>query len=327
MEFNALNRENMNRRQFLLGAASICALGNVSAGQARTFDRGTVHGRDLLFRFTCPEIKEDVRLFVIGDTHIGDDDERGAPYSHFSKRMAASYSAFDRRGNLAKAARIAAAKKADFIALVGDIVSYPSHSGTEYIRRTMDSCGVPWGYVAGNHDWHYEGEAGSQVDLRAKWTEKRLKPLYQGENPLMYAKSVKGMRLLFVDDSIYQILPEQLDFLKHELARGEPTALMMHVPVFTPGRGISLGAPNWGWDTDRDWEIERRERWPKEGCGETTKEFCRLALSAPNMLGVFAGHHHVFEMDNVHGFTQLVTPGHYKAPDSFLDISFAPAAS
>ena len=130
MKLNVWNRVNMNRRQFLLGAASICALGNASAEQTGTFDRGTVHGRNLSFRFTCPEIKEAVRVFVIGDTHIGDDDERGAPYSQFSKRMAASYSAFDRRGNLAKAVRIAAAKKADFIALVGDIVSYPSHSGT-----------------------------------------------------------------------------------------------------------------------------------------------------------------------------------------------------
>ena len=317
----------MNRRQFL-GSALAATIGaphlsRAQQAQPGTFDRGTVTGWNLKFRFVCPALKETVRVYLIGDTHIGDDDERGKPYEQYSKRMAAAYAKFDRRGNLQKAAQQASQKKIDFIALVGDIISYPSHSGTEYIRRTMETCGGPWGYVAGNHDWHYEGEEGSQADMRARWTEKRLKPLYQGENPLMYAKTVKGLRLLFVDDSIYQILPAQLDFLKRELARGEPTVLLMHIPLHTPGRGIALGAPDWGWDTDRHWQVERRERWPKDGCGDTTKEFCRLALSAPNMLGVFAGHHHRYEMDNCRGLTQLVTPGHYNGPNSFLDLTFS----
>lgn len=317
----------MKRREFLGGAfAAATAWPHLAMGQPKDgqppFDRGTVTGAGLKFRFVCPALREKVRIYVIGDTHIGDDDERGKPFEQYSARMAAAFNKFDRRGNLAKAVKQAAEKKADFVALVGDIISYPSHSGVEYIRRTMDSCGVPWAYVSGNHDWHYEGEEGPQTELRARWTEKRLKPLYQGENPLMFAKVVKGLRLLFVDDSIYQILPEQLDFLKRELARGEPTILLMHIPVYTPGRGITLGSPDWGWETDRNWQIERRERWSKDGCGETTKEFCRLALTAPNLLGVFAGHHHRQEMDNVRGLTQLVTPGHFSAPTAFLDLTF-----
>ncbi len=323
----------MNRRHFIggtiaaaLGAprlAGVLQANAAAAPAAKPFERGTMTGRNLSFKFVCPELKDTVRIFVIGDTHIGDDDERGKPFEQYSKRMAAAFSKFDRRGNLAKAVKMAAGKKVDMVALVGDTISYPSHSGAEYIKATMDGCGVPWGYISGNHDWHYEGEEGSQVDMRARWTEKRLKPLYQGENPLMYAKTVKGLRLLFVDDSIYQILPEQLDFLKRELARGEPTILLMHIPMYTPGRTVSLGSPDWGWDTDYGWKWERRERWPKEGCGETTKEFCRTALSAPNMLGIFAGHHHRQEMDNFHGLTQLVTPGHFSAPDAFLDLTFS----
>lgn len=316
----------MRRRDFLGGVlAAATALPHLATAQetgSQSFDRGTVTGTGLKYRFVCPALRERVHIYVIGDTHIGDDDERGKPFERYSARMAAAYSKFDRRGNLAKAVKQAAEKQVDFVALVGDIISYPSHSGVEYIRRTMDGGGVPWAYISGNHDWHYEGEEGPQTMLRARWAEKRLKPLYQDENLLMFAKVVKGLRLLFVDDSVYQILPEQLDFLKSELAKGEPTILLMHIPIYTPGRGITLGSPDWGWDVDKGWKIEGRERWPKEGCGETTKEFCRLALTAPNLLGIFTGHHHRYEMDNVHGLTQLVTPGHFAEPDAFLDLTF-----
>ena len=190
----------MKRRDFLAGAfATTTVLPYLAAGQTAnvqsSFDRGTVTGSGLKFRFVCPALREKVHIYVIGDTHIGDDDERGKPFEQYSARMAAAYNKFDRHANLAKAVKQATEKKIDFVALVGDIISYPSHTGTEYIRETMDGGGVPWAYVSGNHDWHYEGEKGPQTELRARWAEKRLKPLYQGENPLMFAKVVKGLKV------------------------------------------------------------------------------------------------------------------------------------
>lgn len=325
----------LTRRAFLVGSgaagAGACWVPKsaASATCAGGFDRGSMsgfndNGRRNRFDFLCPEMKSSVKIVVIGDTHIGDDDERGAPYEKYSRRMAAAFTEFDRRGNLAKAVGIAAKAKADLVALVGDVVSYPTHSGVEFVRQTMDEGGVPWRYVAGNHDWHYEGEPGPQVELRARWVERRLAPLYQGENPFMYATSVKGLRLVFIDDSTYQILPEQLDFLKKELAHGEPTILLMHIPVHTPGRHIALGSPKWGWNSDGGYRLEGRERWPKEGCGETTLEFCRIVRTAPNMLGIFAGHHHRLEVDCVRGLPQIVTPANYLGANAFLELTFRP---
>ena len=105
----------MGRRQFVVGAFAA----------DRSVDRGNVTGSGLGYRFVCPELRESVHIYVIGDTHIGDDDERDVPYEQYSRRMAAAFSNYVQRGNLASAARKAAARKVDFVVLVGDIVSYP----------------------------------------------------------------------------------------------------------------------------------------------------------------------------------------------------------
>ena len=42
-----------------------------------------------------------------------------------------------------------------------------------------------------------------------------------------------------------------------------------------------------------------------------------------SLLGIFAGHHHRYEMDNYHGLTQIVTPGHFSGADAFLDLTFS----
>ena len=63
-------------------------------------------------------------------------------------------------------------------------------AAVEWARARLEASGVPYLYVAGNHDWHYEGLPGAEAALRAEWAEKRLKPLYQGRHPLMAAADV-----------------------------------------------------------------------------------------------------------------------------------------
>ena len=144
--------------------------------------------------------------------------------------------------------------------------------------------------------------------LRAEWTSKILAPLYpKGADPLAYSVDVKGVKLLLVDDSTYEILPSQLDFVRRELAKGLPTALFMHIPLYAPGRGVGYGVghPKWGAASDGGWKIERRERWPEAGHSETTFAFRRDVLAAPNLVGVFTGHVHVSSLDVCEGKANL----------------------
>lgn len=106
--------------------------------------------------------------------------------------------------------------------MLGDIFSYPSEYAIEWADSILRDARLNYVYVAGNHDWHYEGMPGSSEDLRKTWIDKRLLPLYQGHNPLYYAVDVKGVRVLVIDNSTYEISAEQLAFFKEQARTGLP---------------------------------------------------------------------------------------------------------
>ena len=164
---------------------------------------------------------------------------------------------------------IAFAKKvnADVITLVGDIFSFPSELAIEWVKSKLDTSGIPYIYVAGNHDWHYEGMEGSLETLRNTWIENRLWPLYQGNNPLMAKYDIKGIRFLAIDNSTYEINNEQLEFFLEHMETGLPLVLLVHIPMYAPGKNISFGCgnPYWGAATDRNFKLERRPKWPESG--------------------------------------------------------------
>ena len=56
-------------------------------------------------------------------------------------------------------------EEADLIALVGDIFSFPSELAIEWVISKLKEIDIPYVYVSGNHDWHYEGMKGSLDSL------------------------------------------------------------------------------------------------------------------------------------------------------------------
>jgi len=316
----------MNRRNFLTGTLAGLPLlgmtGTVREAAKAAFRRGTVSGEANLFVFICPELKKPVRDMLIGYSHISDDNSRGDPYKDYSKRMGAAH--HGQWESFSKSIDRARKEAYDLILLAGDILSFPTELGVEKIKAKLDSCGIPWLYVSGNHDWHYEGVSGSDEQQRAEWAPKRLAPLYQGESYLMASRLVQGIRFVMIDNSIYKIMPEQLDFLRKELAHGDPTVLTIHIPLYLSGTDIfTCGNPRWNETSDPYWQIERREPWDKAGQGETTFAFRREALSAPNMLAVLAGHTHRMGWGSESGAVQLVTPANGQG-SAFLDLTFTP---
>ena len=143
-------------------------------------------------RIFSEDIQQTVKLFVISDTHLWMSDNREDPYRKYSERMASAYhnnrhfqtgepttsqESFLRTLDLAKQSG------ADAIVLMGDIVSYPSEAAIEFVVNRLDSLGIPYYYTFGNHDWHYEGMEGTEIDLRAEWAQRRFQPLFRGYNP------------------------------------------------------------------------------------------------------------------------------------------------
>jgi len=327
-----------SRRQFVQGAALVGAALPLS-GRAQG-PQGTGRGQRARGAFACDAnrvrffntgVREPVKLMVVGDTHLFLDDARGEPFTPFSGRMARAYNTTKQfktgmptcpQECFEKTLALAKAGGADLLALVGDIFSFPSEAAVAWAHARLVESGVPFLYIAGNHDWHYEGMEGPAMALREEWTERRLKPLYQGRPALMAAVDVKGVRFVAIDDSTYEILPRQLAFFREQVASGLPLVLLMHIPLYAQGRevGFGCGHPRWGAQSDKNWQIERRLKWPEAGHTETTMAFRREVFAAPNVLGVFAGHTHQQSLDCVNGTPQFVTEAN--ATGAFLSADF-----
>lgn len=283
--------------------------------------------------FYAKGIDKPFRALFIADTHLWRDDPRGEPHREYSKRMAGAYHVTKhfRTGewthpeeSFVAALQHAKELKAELILLGGDIFSYPSEAAIDWALEQIAAASIPYVYVAGNHDWHYEGMEGNMDSLREEWTAKRLAPLYQSQNPLMSARDVNGVRFLAIDDSTYEIRPEQLDFFRTQTKAAKPTVLMMHIPLYAPGRGLGFGCghPDWGAATDENYGIERRPRWPESGHTQTTFDFDEAVFSAPNLMGVLAGHTHRKSVDVVRGTPQFVTDAN--ANGAYIELEFVP---
>jgi hypothetical protein len=281
--------------------------------------------KNLVRIFSKADIKP-TRIFHITDTHLSLVDDRETPFRQYSERMGNAYKInkqFETGEDITcvqsfeQTLQKAKEQKADFLALTGDIFSFPSEAAIEWVSQKLKETGIPFGYIAGNHDWHYEGMEGSSNQLRVTWVNERLKPIYQGNNPLYASYDINGIRMVFIDNSTYEIEPEQLEFFRQQTKTGIPVILYIHIPLYMPGRSLGYGCanPEWGEETDKGFEVERREKWRKGGHTPTTFSFYDEVFRAQNLLGVFAGHTHRPALDVKNNIPQIVsgpnTTGYY----------------
>lgn len=257
-----------------------------------------------------------LKIVFGADLHLAEVDARDDEYHDNYKRMA------QYKGNPDALPRmIERARQADLFVLGGDILSFPSLANMDLLLNSLKELDKPWVFINGNHDWHFEGLPGTETALRAEWSANRLAPLYQGKNPHASSLDIKGVKLLFLDNGTGEILPEQLEFFRKEIADGKPAILMIHIPLYVPGRGLDFacGHPDWNADHDPHWQIERRPQWPVEGHNKTTLDFCQEVWAAQNLLGIFAGHTHVRSTDFYKGKFQIVAP--WGSKGDFLEIT------
>lgn len=271
-------------------------------------------------RISWPGMKEPMRMWIISDTHLSLRDSRDDEYADNYRRMGSGDPEINKTAFL-KTLEKAKEQKPDILVLTGDIISFPTYANIEFVKQSLTECGLPWIYVAGNHDWHFEGVEGSDLEQREKWIAARLLPLYQGANPFYTSKVIKGVRLVMIDNSAYHILPEQVRFWKSEAAKGDPVCLCMHIPFWQEGWSVTTCAcPTWGAATDPYWEIERRQRWD-EKLSPATFEFRKAVLETPNLAGVFAGHEHCWQFAREKGQNLITVASN--ARGEFLPVTIS----
>ncbi len=296
----------MNRLRVLFVCLSVCCslTAQPAVPEQSTAARVVYHDyTDSTAVISIEGLPDSLRILQITDAHISVLDSSERKFRQYSRRMDQAFITRPdgRTGEpvrpvdqflqlLDRAKRL----KVDLILLTGDIVNNPSRSSVAFVQAALQKCGIPYLYTAGNHDWHYEGMKGLSPTLRKTWIKKGLQPLYGGRNPFFHAHEIKGVQFVAIDNSTYQILPEQLAFFQQTLKQELPVVLLSHIPYYVAGdpHKSGCGNPDWGWDQDKGFELERRERWPKSGNSLATIEFVNTLPAANNLVAVLTGHHH-----------------------------------
>ena len=322
----------MNRREFLggtlLGGAAV-ASGSLRADASVVGDRlrcvalGYSLDTNGALRITVSGQKEMLRVFHVTDTHLPLHDSRDDAYAGNYARMARGGATRETFSQILAKAKSA---KADLVVLTGDIISFPTLANVEFVAEELRKSGLDWIYTAGNHDWHFEGIPGSDAAQRDEWIPKRLSPLYpDGTDHLAYSKVVKGVRFVAIDNSIYHVTEGQLSFWRSEIAKGDPTVLCMHIPLWMDGFGIgTCGNPRWGAATDSIWQIERREKWAERQSAESFALRSEV-LSAPNLVAVLTGHIHRWLSASENGRLMFTAP--HGKEGFFCDVRIVPGAT
>lgn len=187
-----------------------------------------------------PDYKDSLKIIQITDAHISIADEKEADMMKYGERMHKAYmnprkhysldtseTTFEYFDDILQKAK---KEKVELLLLTGDILNFPSAVSVKYVYDRLSATGIPWLYISGNHDWHYEGLPGTPDSLREVWTKKSLLPLYQGLNPLFYSTVIKGINFVGIDNSTGQVNESQTRFLQDQLKKPEPIVMLSHIP-------------------------------------------------------------------------------------------------
>jgi len=267
---------------------------------------------------------QEFKVMHITDAHVSLTDE-DPPHTH--RMYSAMLQVSDRtthqpmhpKDQLIRLFKKAKAENVDLIALGGDIINFPAKSHVDWLLMQLKehAPGVPFVYTAGNHDWHLENVNETTYDAsRKSLLQSTLRPLFaasaavaeRDDGPfagLTYGHlRQKGIDVIFLDNSNYQIDDEQLAFAKKHFSRNEmehgPLLLLLHMPLAFAGVHLEpkevCGHQDWGASTDTLSKTEGRPRWPEAGNLPSTMAFIELVKThtapAGRVVALMTGHVH-----------------------------------
>jgi UDP-2,3-diacylglucosamine pyrophosphatase LpxH len=186
----------------------------------------------------------------------------------------------------------------DLLCLTGDIIHYPTQYAIEFVKNRIEKTGLPVIYTPGNHDWCFTNVPGSHMDRQEGW--EKIKAL-QNDSMECAEYVLHGLQFLVLDNSIYQITPAQLEFMRNGFSRELPTVVLMHIPLSLPTLRSAVmnvyQAPLLM--ADPDWTLESRRWWGARADLPETLAFRDLLAEARNLVAVFCGHMHFDHMDAI----------------------------
>jgi DNA repair exonuclease SbcCD nuclease subunit len=298
----------MKRRNFLAAVVAVLAL--ALSGWAVNAQPKVVHqvnSRDQSATILIPGATNHLKFMHITDSHISLSVTQEAGMMKYAEKMHNAYTGtrphfsldvskttFQYLDDVLQRAKN---EHVELLLLTGDIVNFPSPASVAYVCDRLKQTGIPWLYIAGNHDWHYQGLRGTSESLRKTWIEKSLLPFYQGRNPLFYSAVIKGINFVGIDNSAGKVSKEQTEFLKEQLARPEPIILFSHRPYNLDDEGQD---------------------------GEMAAFVHALSENSSRVIGIFVGHVHVAAYSYTGNVFEYVGLPCYEGAGMVVEIKPAP---
>ncbi len=276
-------------------------------------------GGDTTATICIEGLAQDLTILHLTDSHMVAGDELNPEASehieHFSQLFAERTPGGVPTSELFhQTIKNASAQSLDAAALTGDIVHFPARAAIEHIERGVTALDVPTLYTLGNHDWHFPHLAWSDT------TRATYYPRFYGltnNNPACQALEIGGVRLIALDNSNYQVSPEQVEFLRAQLKSGWPCLLFIHIPLWIESLAPAV-IEQWRapivMAAQHGWTAAERERWKVPGNRDSTMACLELLTTADlgaNLAGIFCGHVHFPHVDafRTGRYQYVTTPG------------------
>lgn len=223
-------------------------------------------------------------------------------------------------------ARDLAELRPEFILATGDIASTTTREALFEAREQMDSLGVPYYPMGGNHDFvvtesrdwfrdafkdrlpggdtFYSFDHNNLhfvvLDWHWMWTDGSLHPESEASIATSQEKTLAGAR--------WALPQEMLDWLDRDLSIDPttPAVVAVHFPaVRIPDR-------------------MRRPKMRDGGCLENGQELLNVLKRHPRVKAIFSGHVHVHFIEALNGLTQVVTGALPEFPTEYRDVHVYP---
>ena len=200
----------------------------------------------------------------------------------------------------------------DFVAFAGDLMESATAANWDVLASRLAMLRVPFGLTLGERDWSSPAEW--PYDRRQSYRERQwLRFIAEHRwSPEFEETELDGARLVFLDNSDYQIRVDQFRQFNRVLRTGEPTILFCHIPLSLPclRRAVVERCQDPMLCGETDWDSRRRSRLgilPRNTV--ITRRFHAIALEAPSLVAAFAGHLDLDRKDRMpSGALQWVTP-------------------
>ena len=249
-------------------------------------------------------LEKPLKVLHVSDFHIClCDDRNGEMLEHMAQRNQRFGNDSDER--LLSLIDYAESNGTDFIAMTGDMLEMSTEANLDFFRGLNTRIKTPWSFCMGNHEWHYT----DGVSVREHWC--RRYQFMTDHNLNSHWIDRNGLRMVFLDDSNYQIDEVQLAFVKKALTR--PCVFFMHIPLYIESLREDC-IKKWNAPTmlaADDWGSESRKELEASENSASSIEFRKLIETDANAKAIFAGHLHILSSNEYQDdrFQYTVTDG------------------